>query len=191
MRLELRPASIVAAAAGALVSCLALWGCSAEVNVGGDSDASGQEIAEEIQDGYAERTGIELDRLTCEGVEADVGARFTCSGRNARSVQLEIAGKVTDTEADGFDYSWSVVEATAPGVLYERALRRQLERRGVAIAEIRCPVEVAVEVGSKLRCEATDTSGSSRGVTLRLTDLDGGFEYAVEGEAPAAGSSAS
>jgi len=175
--------SSIRLAALAAVSCLAFAGCSAEVSVGGGSDASGEEIADEVRGDYADETGIALKRLTCEGVEANVGEKFTCSGRNARGVQLEIAGKVTDTSGDGFDYSWHVTGAVAPGVLYERALRRQIEEEGVALAEIRCPVEVEVEVGEELSCRATDANGSSRGVTLRLTDLDGGFEYSVDGEA--------
>jgi hypothetical protein len=174
----------------AAVACLAFAGCSAELNVGGSSDASGEEIADEVRGDYADQTGIALPRLTCEDVEASAGEKFTCSGRNARSVQIEIAGKVTDTSGGGFDYSWHVSEAVAPGVLYERALRRQLEERGVAIAEVRCPVEVKVEEGAELRCQATDTNGSSRAVALRLTDLDGGFEFNVGGEAPGAGPTA-
>jgi Domain of unknown function (DUF4333) len=66
---------------------------------------------------------------------------------------------------------------------HERALRREIESGGVALAEVRCPVEVEVEVGATLRCKATDTNGSSRTVTLKLTDLDGGFDYAIAGEA--------
>lgn len=177
-------------AALAIVSCLAFAGCSAEVNVGGSSNASGEEIADEVRSDYAEQTGIAMPRLTCEDVEASAGERFTCSGRNARSVQIEIAGKVTDTSGGGFDYSWHVSEAVAPGVLYERALRRQLEESGVAIAEVRCPVEVEVKEGAEMHCQATDTDGSTRGVTLRLTDLDGGFEFSVDGEAPGEGPTA-
>jgi len=182
--------SSVPLAALAAVTCLAFAGCSAEVNVGGGSDASGEEIADEVRGDYAEKTGIALSRLTCEGVEANVGEKFSCSGRNARGVQLEIAGKVTDTSGGGFDYSWHVTAAVAPGVLYERALRRQIEEEGVALAEVRCPVEVEVEVGEELRCRATDSSGSGRDVTLRLTDLDGGFKYSVDGAAGPEGPSA-
>lgn len=181
----------VALPAALLALLLALAGCSAEFSVGGDSEASGEELAEEIQSDYVERTGIELPRLTCEGADSKVGERFQCSGRNERGVQLEISGRVTDTEADGFDYSWRVVTAVAPGVLYERALRRALEEDGVAIAEVRCPVDIEVEVGATVRCEATDRNGSSRSVTLELSDLDGGFDYAVEGELPARAGSAS
>lgn len=173
------------------ICAVALAGCSAELSVGGDSEASGEELAGEIRGDYADQTGIALPRLTCEGVKADVGARFSCSGRNARSVQLEISGRVTDSEGDGFDYSWHVSKAIAPGVLYERALRREIEANGVALAEVRCPVDVEVEQGAELRCKATDRNGSTRTVTLRLTDLDGGFDYTVEGEGSAAGSSAS
>ncbi len=184
MRSSIRIAALAAA------SCLAFAGCSAELNVGGSSDASGEEIADEVRSDYVDQTGVALPRLTCEDVKASVGERFTCSGRNAHSVQIEIAGRVTDTSGGGFDYSWHVSEAVAPGVLYERALRRQLEERGVAIAEVRCPVEVKVEKGAELRCRATDTGGSSRGVTVHLTDLDGGFEFTVDGDAPREGPTA-
>lgn len=184
-----RPAAFTATiAAGA---CLALGGCSAEVNVGGGSDASGKEIAGEIRDDYAKKTGIALRDLTCEDVKPDVGEKFSCSGRNAHGVQVQIAGRVTDTSGGGFDYSWHVAKAIAPGVLYERALRRHLEESGVAISEVRCPVEVEVTVGATLRCTATDGNGSTRAVTLRLTDLDGGFEYSVAGENSAEGEGSS
>jgi len=188
MRFAPTSAALLAAAFAAV---FALAGCSAEFSVGGDSEASGEELAEDIKSDYAERTEIELPRLTCEGVESAVGARFTCSGRNARSVQLEISGKVTDAEGDGFDYNWRVTEAVAPGVLYERALRRSLEEEGVGIAEVRCPVEVDVKSGTTLSCKATDANGESRGVTLKLTDLDGGFDYSVEGAPPSQAGAAS
>lgn len=175
----------------ALVACLALAGCSAEVNIGSSSEATGEEIAGEIKDAYAEQTGIELTGLTCEGVDESVGERFECSGRNERGVQLEISGKVTDTAGAGFDYSWNVSRAIAPGVFYERALRRDLEESGIGLAEVRCPVDVEVEVGAEVRCKATDRNGVARTVTLRLTDTDGGFDYSVEGEGPADDSPAS
>jgi len=173
--LRLLPAALL------LLLAVTALGCSAEVSVGGDSEASGEEIAAEIQRDYERQSGIELRSLTCEGVEADRGEEFDCSGRNAVGVQLEIAGEVTDTEAGGFDYDWRVVGAVAPGVLYERALRRQLESRGIALAEVRCPVEVEMEVGAEVSCTASDRDGASRDVTLKLTDLDGGFDYSVDG----------
>ncbi len=161
---------------------LVLAGCSAEVNVGGGSEASGEEIAGEIRDAYVGKTGIALTRLTCEGVEESEGERFSCSGRNENGVQVEISGRVTDTAGSGFDYSWQVSKAIAPGVFYERALRREIETNGVALSEVRCPVEVEVEVGATVHCEAADRNGVSKGVTLKLTDADGGFDYAVDGD---------
>jgi hypothetical protein len=179
--------------AAALVFGLVLLGCSAEFNVGGDSDASGEELAEEIRADYTDQAGVEMRGLTCEGVEGDEGEEFSCSGRNERSVQLKISGEVTDASGDGFDYEWRVTEAVAPGVLYERALRRQLEERGVGLSEVRCPVEIEIDVGEEIECEATDRNGVTRTVELRLTDRDGGFDYSVSGEegSEAEGASAS
>jgi len=191
MRSQFRPTPQAKIAAIAVLLALAIAGCSAEVNVGGGSEASGEEIAGEIRKGYANRTGIELNSLTCESVNAEVGDTFSCSGRNDRSIQLEISGKVTDSTAGEIDYNWTVVKAIAPGVLYERALRGSIEEGGVTLAEVRCPVEVEISVDLKLRCTATDRNGASRDVTLRLTDLDGGFDYSVDGGRPAEGSPAS
>jgi Domain of unknown function (DUF4333) len=159
---------------------LAFAGCSAEVSVGGDSsEASGEEIADKIKPDYERKTGIALTRLTCESVKGEEGARFECSGRNARGVQLEIGGRVTDTEAGEFDFHWEVTKAVAPGVLYERALRAEIEEQGVALSQVTCPIEIEVEVGARVFCKATDASGATRTVMLTLTDLDGGFEFAV------------
>jgi hypothetical protein len=175
--------SAILAAALALLPGALLAGCSAELNVGsGDSEASGEEIASEIRGAYADKTGIAMRRLTCESVKAEAGAGFECSGHNARGVELGIVGRVTETGGDGFDYHWHVARAIAPGVLYERALRREVEARGVGLSEVRCPVEIEVKVGRVLRCKATDRDGVTRGVSVKLTDLDGGFEFTVEGE---------
>ncbi len=162
-------------------ACLLFVGCSVEIG-GGGNEASGEEIAGKIRADYRGKTGIELSRLTCESVKGEVGTRFECTGRNARGVQVEIAGRVTDAESGGFDYSWHISRAVAPGVLYERALRREIEERGVVLSEVRCPVEIVIEVGEKVVCEAADRSGTARRVTLTLTDRDGGFDLQVEGE---------
>jgi Domain of unknown function (DUF4333) len=183
MRAKFKTTSLATVAAIALASLLTFSGCSAEVSIGEGSDASGEELAEEIQGDYAEQSGVALRGLTCEGVEGEDGETFGCTGRNERSVQLEISGEVTGTSGGGdFDYDWHVTKAIAPGVLYERALRRQIEERGVGLSEVRCPVEIDVEVGEELECKATDHNGITRAVSLRLTDLDGGFDYSVEEE---------
>lgn len=164
----------------AAIPFLAFAGCSAEVSVGGgDSEASGEEIAEKIKPAYERKTGIALTRLTCESVKGEKGADFECSGRNARGAQLEIGGRVTGTEGDEFDFHWEVTKAVAPGVLYERALREEIEERGVTLSRVECPVEIEVEVGSRVFCEATDAGGVTKKVMLTLTDLDGGFEFAI------------
>jgi len=158
---------------------LAFAGCSAEVSVGDGDQASGADIAERVEADYVEKTGIELPRLTCQEVEADVGAELACTGRNARDVELEIGGEVTDTTGDGFDYRWEVVSANAPGVFYERALRRLIEERGVALAEVACPTRIALRRGATVECSAIDRQGARRAVDVRLTDLDGGFEFGI------------
>jgi hypothetical protein len=166
-----------------LLLCATVAGCSAEVSVGGDDQASGESIAREIRKEYVADTGIALPRLTCSEVDGEVGAAISCTGRNARDIQLDLEGEVTAVDGDGFDYNWKIASARAPGVFYERAARRVIEQRGAAIADLRCPAQIELRVGAEVPCELVDGSGVERGMTLRLTNLDGGFDIAV-GPAP-------
>lgn len=187
--MKIAPGSLLRLVPVAVLAAIAVvaMGCSAEVNIGDGGGASGEEIAGEIRGDYEDQAGVALRSLTCEDVEGDEAETFSCSGRNENGVQLEVDGEVTDSEAGGgFDYSWEVTEAVAPGVLFERALRRELEARGINLTEVRCPVEIEMEEGAEVRCTATDSDGDSAGVTLHLTDLDGGFDYSVDGHGPEA-----
>jgi hypothetical protein len=170
-----------------LLLCSTLAGCSAEVSVGDKDQASGEHIAREIRAEYVEDTGIALPRLTCNEVDGEKGAAISCTGRNARDIQLDIAGKVTDVDGDGFDYTWKIASARAPGVFYERAARRVLAQRGAPVADLRCPAQVELRIGERFRCELDTGSGPPRGLTITLTNLDGGFETALDSAAPRAG----
>lgn len=164
-----------------LLLCVLLAGCSAEVSVGERNQASGDKVAREIREEYVGKTGIALPRLTCTEVEADVGAEISCTGRNAREIELQIAGEVTATDGDGFDYKWKISEARAPGVFYERAARRQVEDRGIAVADLRCPTQVEMRVGAEFSCQITNAEGDQGRLNIRLTNLDGGFEWGIQG----------
>jgi hypothetical protein len=162
-----------------LLLCATLAGCSAEVSVGDGDQASGEHIAREIRKEYTAKTGIALPRLTCTEVDDKVGAAISCTGRNARDIQLDLEGEVTAVDGDGFDYRWEIAEARAPGVFYERAARRVIAQRGAPVADLRCPAQVELRVGEELLCELDTGSGPPRELTIRLTDLDGGFDTSV------------
>ncbi len=161
----------------------ALVGCSAEVNVGSRDQASGAKIAKVITEQYESRTKVKLPRLTCQEADAKVGAPIACTGRNARDIELELAGEVTKVDDDGLDYRWRVSRALAPGTFYANGARRVLERDGAPVADLRCPAKVEVRVDNEVRCELRTTDGQRRAVMLLLTDTDGAFRIKVAGAA--------
>ncbi len=154
-------------------------GCSAEVKIGGSDQVSGSELAAEIRREYAKRQGdsdIHLTSITCEEVEAEVGAEIHCSGRNSREIDIEFGGKVTAVQSDGLDYHWRIDRAFAPGALYAGAARDLLEEQlGQAVLDLQCPTRIELREGEQVRCEAEVSSGGTVPVDLLLTDLDGGF----------------
>jgi hypothetical protein len=158
---------------------LALVGCEASVEVGGDPSLSAAELEQAIRAQYAEQNpGITLTDLTCEDAEGTVGAAITCEGRNSRDVELEIGGEVTrvDEGEDRADYDWRVTRAFAPGALYESAARQVLlDQTQVPVATVECPERIEVVVGSRVSCTVRTSDGRTLPAVLQLTDLDGGF----------------
>lgn len=166
----------------AVAAVVVLGGCDAEVSIGGAS-ADGEELAEEIRAEYEDETGIALTELTCEDLDAEVGAELSCEGRNARDVELVVGGEVTsvDEGEDDIRYRWTIVRAVAPGEVYAAAARRQLEAEvGEPLADLTCPERIVVAEGETVRCELVTTDGATLGATLRLTDRAGGFDIEVD-----------
>lgn len=166
-------------AAVSVVLGAALAGCSAEVNVGSKDQASGAKIARDITGEYERQTKIELPRLTCQEAKAKVGAPIACTGRNAKDIELELAGEVTAVDDDGLNYRWKVSKALAPGTFYANGARRVLEGQGAPVAEVTCPAKVEIRVKNEVRCKLRTTEGEERAVLLLLTDTDGGFRVKV------------
>ena len=175
----LRRLQLAASAAFAAVMAAAAVGCSAEVSIGDSDQVQGSKIAAEIRREYAKqqsRNDIRLSTLTCEEVEAEVGARIRCSGRNSREIDLEIGGEVTAVQSDGLDYNWRIARAFAPGTFYASAARDLVEAQLQApVLDVRCPVRIELGEGEQVSCEAELSSGRTVPITLLLTDSDGGF----------------
>jgi hypothetical protein len=167
-----RPIAFIVAAA----ATLGLAGCNFYCSVGGSIPA--EELEEKVRLSYEDQTGVVIDSITCEEADDDTGSPISCRATNASGVELTIDGEVTsydpDTEKVGFD--WEVTRAVAPGNLYGDAAAVSLtEQTGVPVAKVRCPDEVVVEKGARVRCTAISPSGGESEVTLILTDTDGGF----------------
>jgi hypothetical protein len=159
----------------ALVAVIALAaGCDA-----GDPTLPAAAVEVPIADQYRARNGgIGLEELRCQQTAANVGAIFTCMGRNDRGVDVMIVGEVSalDESAGRARYRWEVVRAQAPGDLFERAALRALRGGGGApVAAVDCPTTVALIAGTRVRCRAIGPRGGERPIVLVLTDRSGSF----------------
>lgn len=152
-------------------------GCEASVSTGGDSVDAGN-AADTIQKQYpAESGGLKLTSISCDSGDAEVDAKFTCTGQNDAGITLEIEGTVTEVNEDSSDvqFTWSVLSSTSDGKAYADAATANLQAQGIAVTSIECP-EIKVEKGTKVDCEATLEDGSTQTATITLTDDSGGFD---------------
>lgn len=172
--------------AGSAVAALTFAGCSFSCSIG-EKTASSSELNDRLTDSYEERTGIVLTDIDCDEVKAEVGEDFSCSGTNAREIDLEIAGSVTSVESDDqIKFRWDVVGATAPGELYSSAAEKTLEQQtGRPLNSVTCPDRIPIERGAEVDCTVETAGGQELGATLTLTDLDGGFRINVDQSGPA------
>ena len=160
----------------AVAAVLGLAGCNFYCSVGGSIPAA--ELERKVRLSYEDQTGIVVKSISCEEADDDTGSPISCEATNASGVKLEIDGEVTsddpDTEKVGFD--WEVTRAVAPGTLYGDAAAITLSQEtGVEVADVRCPDEIVVKKGARVRCTAVSPAGAESEVTLILTDADGGF----------------
>jgi|LakMenEpi03Aug12_release.lakeMendotaPanAssembly.Ray.scaffolds.fasta_scaffold78446_3 hypothetical protein len=160
----------------AVASVLGLAGCDFYCSVGGSIPP--EELEKQVRLSYEDETGIVVKSINCEEADDDTGSPISCEATNAGGVDLTIEGEVTsyDSEAEKVRFDWEVTKAVAPGTLYGDAAAMTLaDSTGVAIAEVRCPEEIVVKEGARVECTAIAPNGAESGVTLILTDGDGGF----------------
>lgn len=164
-------------------ACLALSACSGEVSVGKKKDLTGEEVAKDLREEYAERESasqITLTALTCQEVEAEVDAPISCTGRNSKEIDLEFTGTVTSTDGDGLDYRWRISKALAPGALFERPLRPQVERAlRREVRDVSCPTRVQVMANGRFQCTVELTAKARFIVDVRQTNSSGGFTWGI------------
>lgn len=167
-----------------LAGCLVIAGCEFSCSVGGSVPAG--ELEKQVRLSYEDQTGILVKSISCEEAGDDTGSPISCKATNVNGVLLDIGGEVTSYDADRerVKFDWEVTRAVAPGTLYADAAARTLSARsGVPITEVVCPKKVVVEKGARIDCTAIFPDGSKSGVTLTLTDRDGGFRAEITGAA--------
>lgn len=168
---------LLAAAALAMLGAFVMAGCASTINE--------DELTANIEKQFQEQTGTRLTSIECDEVKAEKGAEIACKATNENDMKLDITGEVTDNDKDddkwGFD--WKVARILAPGKAFEDAAAETVSREfDVPLESVKCPDGIEVKEGSEVKCEATATDGSTRGLTLTLTDGEGGFRVAVDKE---------
>ncbi len=148
----------------------------------GESVIKDDELTASIKQQYEEQTGVKMTSIECEEVKAEEGAAISCRAENDSDVSLELTGTVKgEGEDDKWGFDWKVARADAPGKLFEDAAMQTVSSKfGVAVESVKCPERITVEKGEVVHCEATDNKGETRGLTLRLTDADGGFRVTID-----------
>jgi hypothetical protein len=138
-------------------------------------------VEETITEQYPENTGgLELTSITCEEGNAEVDAKFTCTGDNDAGVELEIEATVNEVTDEKVDFTWSTVKSVSDGSVFADEAVATLQNQGYAVAEMDCP-EIEVKKGNEAVCDVTMDNGSAQTATITLTDDEGGFDVVTSG----------
>ncbi len=161
-----------------LAAGLLLAGCEFSCSVGGNT-VSSEELNKQVKDSYESESGVKLNSIDCQEVDAEVGKPITCEATNESNIDLNITGTVTeyDSDTDKIKFDWKVVSAMAPGEDFASAAQQALFRQTrVELSNVQCPDRVVLKKGNEFDCTAEDVNGDTRTVTITMTDGEGGFD---------------
>lgn len=169
--------SVFVVAVTAMAGVVVLAGCSEVIKQ--------DELTSNIKSQFKEQTDTELTSIECDEVKAEEGADVACKATNENDMKLDITGKVTGKNDDTgkWGFNWKVAGMVAPGKVFEEPAAETVTREfNVALDSVKCPDGIEVKEGTEVKCEGTATDGTTRGLTLNLTDAEGGFRVSLDGK---------
>jgi hypothetical protein len=167
-----------------ITSAAMLAGCEASFSTG-DDNVNADDITSQITTQYKKQTGLELSDLTCDEVEAKVGATFKCTASNSADVSLDFDGKINkvDEGDDKVGLHWEVATATAGPTTFTSTAVDALQGIGRAVDSIECPGGTVIEKGNVIDCVGTMDDGSKRQVKITLKNGNGDIHVDLLGPA--------
>jgi hypothetical protein len=114
--------------------------------------------------------GIALHELSCkDGVQAEKGAKVSCTALNPSDTELVIEGRVTAVRDGKATFAAKAVRGVAKGDVVAAQTRELLERRvGQKAAGMTCPERVPIPTTPTVRCVLTTTQGPRYEATVRI-----------------------
>jgi hypothetical protein len=148
--------------AGLAVAAVALAGC-------GGGTLKTEELRTTLQEQFRAQ-GVPLHDVSCtDGVEAEEGAKVSCTALNPSDTELVIEGRVTAIRDGRASFQAKAVRGVAKGDVVARQARALLEQRvGQKAAGMTCPERVPIPTTPTVRCVLTTTQGPKYEATVRI-----------------------
>lgn len=155
--------SALAAALTAVAAGAALVGC------GGAGTVKTGELQKTISSQF-EAQGIALHEVRCkDGVEAEKGARVSCTALNPSGTTLVIEGSVTAVKDGKATFAAKAVRGVAKGDVIAAQARKLLEQQvGEKAAGMTCPARVPIPTTPSIRCVLATTQGPRYAATVTI-----------------------
>jgi hypothetical protein len=120
--------------------------------------------------------GAEVTTVKCPAnVKAEVGGTFECSVGWSNGA----TGKVKVTQTTLHAYTSEPVSGSVqiPGATVEKSIQAQLAKQGAPNAQVHCPANIIVKVGSTVTCNVSSASGKANGtVSFAFSTAQGTVE---------------
>jgi hypothetical protein len=132
-----------------------------------------------IEDGIKQQLsspGAEVTSVTCPGdVTVEVGTTFNCSVSWSNGATGKV--KVTETSRGHYTYTPVSGSVQVPGPSVEKSVQQQLAKQGAPNAQVHCPANIIVKVGTTVTCNVSGAIGAATGtVTFTFSDSQGSVD---------------
>ena len=120
--------------------------------------------------------GAEVTKVKCpNNVPSKVGASFDCSVSWSNGATGKV--KVTQTTLNHYTYEPVSGSVQVPGATVDKSVQEQLAKQGAPNAQVHCPSNVIVKVGSTVTCNVSSANGKTNGtVSFTFSTAQGTVE---------------
>jgi hypothetical protein len=117
--------------------------------------------------------GADVSSVKCPSdVKSEAGATFDCSVTWSNGATGKV--KVTETTLGHYTYDPVSGSVQVPGTTVEKSLLQERAKQGAPNAQVHCPENIIVKLGTTVTCNVSGASGQATGtVTFAFSDAQG------------------
>lgn len=147
----------------------------------GPERISGDEVADKVRSFFVSTAGADAKSVTCEGVDAEVGAEASCTAIDLDGRNWPMTAAVTNIEDDRISYTPRFDDRVIDNFTVQANIARALEVKTERYYKtVTCSGIHKLVIDTTRTCTVTETNDNVWNVDYTITDMNGGATVTLQ-----------